>query len=358
MGKIKRHKSFPVVAIGASAGGLKAFTELLNALPPAPGMAFVLVPHLAPQFKSHLAEILARSTRLPVSEVKSGDRVLPDRIYVIPPNRAMLIKGGVLHLSSSGHKSDWRNPIDSFFRSLADDQGRRAIGVLLSGEGSDGTDGLRAIKERGGMTFAQNRDTADHLSMPQSAVVSGYVDFILSPAEIGKKLGPVRAAADPYQDGRETKNKPGEETLDGILELLRTAKGTDFELYKRSMLRRRIQRRMTLARVRDPERYLRALKADSGEIEMLYRDILLSVTAFFREPQSFRALKSVIYPRLLKSRSPHALLRIWVPGCSTGEEAYSHAINLVEFLGKTDSRLSFQIFATDVNPAVIGARPA
>ena len=354
MKKSNRPKTFSVVAIGASAGGLKAFAELLSALPPEPDMAFVLVPHLAPQFKSHLAEILARSTRLPVREVKSGDKVSPNRIYIIPPNRSMLIKEGVLHLSSSGHKSDWRNPIDSFFRSLADDQRDRAIGVLLSGEGSDGTDGLRAIKERGGMTFAQDGNTAEHLSMPQSAVVSGHVDFILSPAEIGKKLGPARAAGDFYQGGRGIKNRPrGEESLNRILELLRTAKGVDFEFYKRSMLRRRIQRRMTLGGVHEPEKYFRALKADSEEVELLYRDMLLSVTSFFREPQSFTALKSTIYPRILKNKSAYAPIRIWVPGCSTGEEAYSHAMNLVEFLGDRAPQISFQIFATDVNPAVI-----
>ena len=353
MKKNKKPKAFPIAAIGASAGGLKAFAELLSALPPDPGMAFVLVPHLAPQFKSHMTEILARSTGLPVSEVNNGERVSPNRVYIIPPNRAMLIKEGVLHLSSFGHQSDWRNPIDSFFRSLADDQGARAIGVLLSGEGSDGTDGLRAIKERGGTTFAQDGDTADHLSMPQSAVVSGCVDFILSPVEIGERLGPARVAGAEYKDRRGIKCKPGEESLNSILELLRTAKGVDFEFYKRSMLRRRIQRRMTLVRVRDPEKYFRALKADSGEVDQLYRDILLSVTSFFREPQSFRALKSVIYPRILKNRSTHAPIRIWVPGCSTGEEAYSHAMNLVEFLGKQASQISFQIFATDVNPAVI-----
>ena len=350
--KNNKFKLFPVVGIGASAGGLKAFADLLGALPPEPGMAFVLVPHLAPQYKSHLTEILARNTRLPVSEVKSGDSVLPNRIYIIPPNRAMLIKRGVLHLSSSGHKSDWRNPIDSFFHSLAADYGRRAIGVLLSGEGSDGTDGLRAIKAGGGTTFAQDGETADHLSMPQSAVVSGYVDFILSPEEIGKRLGPARDGATRYQNVG-VKNKHGEESLNSILELLRTAKGMDFELYKRNMLRRRIQRRMTLGRVRDPEKYFLALKADPEEVELLYRDILLSVTSFFREPQSFRALKSAIYPRLFKNRSPQAPIRIWVPGCSTGEEAYSHAMNLVEFLGKRASQIAFQIFATDVNPVVI-----
>ena len=348
----KKPAAFPIAAIGASAGGLKAFEELLSALPAQPGMALVLVPHLAPQYESHLAEILARNTKLPVSEVKSGELVLPDRIYVIAPNRAMLIKQGVLHLSAFGHKSDWRNPIDSFFHSLAADQKANAIGVLLSGEGSDGTEGLKTIKENGGTTFAQDEKTASHLSMPHSAVAAGSVDFILSPAEIGRRLSHarpgVRSRAVAGMDA-----KPAEEPLNGILELLRTAKGVEFELYKRSTLRRRIQRRMTLRRLHDPEKYFRLLASDAAELEQLYRDILICVTSFFREPEAFKELKSAIYPRLLKNRAANEPIRIWVPGCSTGEEVYSHAINLVEFLSPKASQTPFQIFATDVNPAVI-----
>lgn len=348
--KNNKLKPFPIAAIGASAGGLKAFTDLLSALSPAPGMAFVLVPHLAPQYKSQLAEILARNTKLPVSEVKSGETVLPDRIYILPPNRAMLIKDGALHLSSFGHKADWRNPIDSFFRSLALDQREKAVGVLLSGEGDDGTDGLRAIKENGGTTFAQDGETAAHPSMPDSAAAAGFVDFVLSPAGIGKKL---RSAGRP-QGTEEQRNKPkAEEFLGKILEVLRAATGVDFGLYKQSSLRRRIQRRMTLKRVREPEKYFRMLKADHREVEQLYNDVLISVTAFFREPEAFKALKSEVYPRILKSRSSLAPIRIWVPGCSSGEEAYSHAMNLVEFLGPRAAQVPFQIFATDVNPAVI-----
>ncbi|HBA59447.1 MAG TPA: hypothetical protein DCZ92_01220 [Elusimicrobia bacterium] len=347
-----KSKAFPVVAIGASAGGLKAFEELLTALPPKPGLAVVLVPHLAPQYKSQLAEILSRNIRIPVGEVKSGDKVAPGRIYILPPNRAMLIKRGVLHLSSLGHKSDWRNPIDSFFRSLAGDQGKNAIGVLLSGEGDDGAEGLKAIKENGGTTFAQDGKTAAHASMPNSAALAGCADFVMSPAEIGKKLGSATAYSR-SRNGKETKSRPSEEAMNGILALLHGSKGVEFEFYKQATLRRRIQRRMMLRRVREPEKYLRMLKADSGEMEQLYSDILISVTAFFREPDSFRALKSAIYPRLLKDRPSTVPIRIWVPGCSTGEEAYSHAINLAEFLGPRAAQVPFQVFATDVNPAVI-----
>jgi two-component system CheB/CheR fusion protein len=342
---------FPVVAIGASAGGLKAFTDLLSAVPPLPGMAFVVVPHLAPQFKSHLTEILARSTRLPVAEIKGGEKVSPNRIYVVPANRTLLIKGGVLHLSSPGRGSDRQNPIDGFFRSLADDQKGMAIGVLLSGAGSDGTEGLGAIKARGGTTFAQDGDSAAYLSMPHSAVESGCVDFVLPPSEIGRRLGAARDG-EPAAGGTGGALK-GDEFLNKILGVLRAAKGVDLEFYKRSTLRRRIQRRMTLMRTRDPKKYLNALKTDPREVEQLFRDILICVTSFFREPDSFRALKATVYPRILKNRSADSPIRIWVPGCSTGEEAYSHAMNLVEFLGKRASAIPFQIFATDVNPAVI-----
>ena len=348
MRQSKRRGTFPIVAIGASAGGLKAFEDLLNALPRDPGMAFVLVPHLAPQFKSHLSEILARCTRLEVSEVKAKDKVMADRIYVVPPNRAMRIKDGVLHLSAQECDSTRRNPIDRFFISMADDQKERAIGVLLSGAGSDGTAGLQAIKERGGTTFAQDGDTAAHVSMPHSAVVSGCVDFVLSPAEIGRRLGGGRIRRDRAQGKPKT-----EDALNRILELLRTSKGVEFGLYKRSTLRRRIQRRMALKKVREPEKYLRLLKTDPAEVDQIFNDILISVTSFFREPESFRALKSMIYPRILKNRPISSPVRIWVPGCSTGEEAYSHAMNLVEFLGKRAASTPFQIFATDVNPAVV-----
>ncbi len=349
MKKNKNPKGFPIAAIGASAGGLKAFSDLLGALPLKPGMAFILVPHLAPQYKSQLADILVRNTKLPIAEVKSGDKVLPNRVYILPPNRAMQIRGGVLHLSSFGHKSDWRNPIDSFFRSLAADQGKNAIGGLLSGEGDDGTDGLKAIKENGGTTFVQDGKTAAHPSMPNSAFVAGYADFVLSPAEIGKKLGSAAGASRSREAGKKER-APGEESMNGILELLRTAKGVEFGFYKQSTLRRRVQRRMALKRVSEPGKYFRMLKADPGELDQLYSDILISVTSFFREPEAFKALKSDIYPRLLKNRASAAPVRIWVPGCSTGEEAYSHAINLVEFLGPRASQVPFQIFATDVNP--------
>ncbi len=345
---ISKPRGFPIVGIGASAGGLEAFESLLTGLPREPGKAFVLVPHLAPQFESHLSEILARNINLPVREIKGGDKVEPNQIYVIPPNRSMVIKEGILHLSAAKRDIQRFNPIDSFFRSLADDQKGRAVGVLLSGSGTDGTEGLKAIKARGGTTFAQDDESAGHLSMPHSAVIAGCVDFVFSAAEIGRKLGLT------LNGGHRQQFKSSvEKTIDRIVALLRAAKGVDLEFYKRDTIRRRIQRRMGLNRVRDIEKYLRLLKSNPEEVERLYGDVLICVTSFFREPDSFRALKTAIYPRLLKNRSARLPIRIWVPGCSTGEEAYSHAINLIEYLEKNPSQTPFQIFATDVNPEVI-----
>jgi two-component system CheB/CheR fusion protein len=343
--KTRAARAFPVVAIGASAGGLKAFEELLGALPANPGMAFVLVPHLAPHFKSHLAEILGRCTALPVSEIKTKDKVSPNRIYVLPPGRSLLMKSGVLHLAPPLTGADRRVPIDKFLESVAADQGPRTIGVLLSGAGTDGTLGLQAIKARGGTTFGQDGETADHLSMPHSAIAAGCVDYVLAPAEIGARLGVGRV------DGQKQSRKPeAEKTLDKILEVLRAAKGVEFGLYKRNTLRRRIQRRMALKRVHEPERFLALLKSDPAEVDQLFQEILIGVTSFFREPASFRALKSEIYPRILKNRPANAPIRLWVPGCSTGQEAYSHAMNMVEALGP---HATFQIFATDLNPVNI-----
>ncbi|MCX5795982.1 MAG: histidine kinase [Elusimicrobia bacterium] len=333
-------RSFPIVGIGASAGGLKAFGQLLSSLPLDTGMGFVLFPHLAPQYESHLAEILARTSRLPIRTVRGGELVLPDQVYIVPPNREMSIEGGVLRLRAKSGRS---NPIDGFFASLAKDQGPRAIGILLSGEGSDGTKGLQAIKAGGGTTFAQDEKTAAHQRMPQTAARSGCVDFVLPPAEIARRLGHRRVkAAHPRRAG----------SFRMVLALLQAAKGVEFDLYKQSMLRRRILRRMALSRISQLESYACALAKDPVELDALYRDLLISVTSFFREPDAFRALKSQVYPRLLKRGSAKPV-RIWVPGCSTGQEAYSHAINLSEFLDAKAVGLPFQIFATDVNAAAI-----
>ncbi len=335
---------FPIVGVGASAGGLEAFSQMLGALPVDTGMAFVLVQHLAPKHASLLAEILSRTTAMPVTEVQAEPRVKPNRVYVIPPDRNMIISRGVLKLLPREEARGRYRPIDFFFRSLAEDQGHRAIGVILSGTATDGTLGLEAIKAEGGITFAQD-NTAQQSSMPQSAVASGCVDFVLPPDEIAREIG--RIARHPYVAPERRKAPAGEPDLGQILEILRKIKGVDLSLYKTSTLYRRITRRMILHKVEGLQDYARFLRKNPGEVEALYQDTLIRVTRFFRNPETFEALKAKVLPKLLKNRSGQEPLRVWVPGCSTGEEAYSIAI--AELAAARGSQLPVQVFATDLN---------
>jgi two-component system, chemotaxis family, CheB/CheR fusion protein len=344
---------FPIVGVGASAGGLEAFTQMLSALPVDTGMAFVLVQHLAPTHSSLLADILSRTTAMPVTEVADGLRVQPNRVYVIPPDRNMILSRGILRLLPREEAHGQYRPIDFFLRTLAAEQGHRAIGVILSGTATDGTRGLEAIKAEGGITFAQD-DSAQQSSMPQSAVASGCVDFVLPPSEIAQEIG--RIARHPYvaPPRPERRKAPaGEQDLGKILEILRKVTGVDFSLYKASTLHRRISRRMVLHKMQGLPAYARFLRKNRGEVEALYQDILINVTRFFRNPETFEALKATVLPKLFKNRSGQEPLRVWVPGCATGEEAYSIAISLTELTAATGSRLPVQVFATDLNEECI-----
>ncbi len=326
---------------------------MLSALPVDTGMAFVLVQHLAPTHSSLLAEILARTTTMPVMTVEDGLQVKPNRVYVIPPDRNMIISRGVLHLLPREEAHGQYRPIDFFLRSLAEEQGLRAIGVILSGTATDGTRGLEAIKAEGGITFAQD-DSAHQSSMPQSAVASGCVDFVLPPDEIAREIG--RIALHPYVAPAmpERRKAPaGEQDLSKILEILRKVKGVDFSLYKANTLHRRISRRMVLHKMQELQAYARFLRKNRGEAEALYQDILINVTRFFRNPETFEALEATVLPKLFKNRSGQEPLRVWVPGCATGEEAYSIAITLAELTAATGSRLPVQVFATDLNEECI-----
>jgi two-component system CheB/CheR fusion protein len=340
---------FPVVGVGASAGGLEAFTQMLGALPADTGMAFVLVQHLAPKHASLLAEILARATTMPVAEARDETRVEPNRVYVIPPDRDIVISGGFLQLRPREKARGQHRPIDLFLRSLAEDQRDRAIGVILSGTATDGTLGLEEVKAAGGITFAQD-DTAQQSSMPHSAVASGCVDFVLPPAGIAREIG--RIARHPHV-ARPASAKPealaGEPDLGKILEIVRKVTGVDFTHYKAGTLHRRITRRMILHKVEGLRDYLRFLRNNPVEVEALYQDILIPVTRFFRDPGTLEALKATVLPKLFKDRSRHEPLRVWVLGCSTGEEAYSLAITFAEFAEARGSRLAVQVFATDLN---------
>jgi two-component system CheB/CheR fusion protein len=344
----QENHSFPIVGIGASAGGLEAFSELLRALPTDTGMAFVLVQHLSPSHPSQLAEILSRTTTMPVMEVHDEPQVQPNQVYVIPPNRDMIILEGSLRLFPRKDTRGQHRPIDSFLRSLADDQGHRAIGVILSGTATDGTFGLQEIKAAGGITFAQDA-TAQNDSMPRSAVAAGCVDFVLPPAEIAREI--CRIARHPYVAPLASQAETPAATPDftEILHILRAATGVDFTQYKTSTLGRRISRRIVLSKTDGPQAYARFLRNNLVELEALQQDILINVTSFFRDPETFETLKEKVFPKLFAGRSKNQPLRVWVLGCSTGEEAYSLAMALTEFSETQGGDVPIQVFATDLN---------
>src|SRR5271154_4511133 len=351
----------PIVGVGASAGGLEAFTELLRNLPEQTGMAYVLVQHLDPKHVSGLPEILARATKLPVTEVTDGCVVRSDCVYVIPANTNMLIKDGTLFLGPRLLVHGQHMPIDNFFRSLAERVGQRAVGVVLSGTASDGTEGCRAIKAAGGLTFAQDEESAKYDSMPRNAINAGVIDFILTPKDIARELGGI--SRHPYvarvlSDTRgEFKGMVGAD-LDTLFGLLRDSTGVDFTNYKHTTLQRRIRRRMVVHKIEKLKDYLRLIGKKPQELDELYQDLLIHVTGFFREPEAFVALRKHVYPALFEGRKPDNPVRVWVAGCSTGEEAYTIAITLLEYLWTHTRNISqaataIQIFATDISETAL-----
>jgi two-component system CheB/CheR fusion protein len=355
------HASFPIVGVGASAGGLEAFTQLLSVLPAGIGMAFVLVQHLDPEHESALAQILSRATPLPVCTITDGCRVLPDHIYVIPRATHLTIVDGTLRLRKRQRAPSPHRPIDAFFESLAVDCHERAVGVVLSGTASDGTLGLEAIKAEGGITFAQD-GSAKHDSMPRSAVAAGCVDLVLSPAGIAEELVRISkhplvlAAPRPRPTDPAAGTEPGsEQSRDAytrILTLLRNHSGVEFALYKSSTILRRIHRRLVLNRCSTLDDYAGFLRGNSRELAALYSDVLISVTSFFRNAETFELLQNRVFPELLDQRDDDAV-RCWVLGCSTGQEAYSIAISFLEATEKAARSRRLQVFATDLNEAVL-----
>ncbi len=389
---------FPIVGIGASAGGLEAFTELLKHLPTDSGLGFVLVQHLDPQHESALTQLLARATAMPVHEVTNNLKVEPNHVYIIPPNTSLGIAQGVLTLKPRPPNRGPSRSIDSFFESLAQDQQERAIGVILSGTASDGTIGLETIKAEGGIAFAQD-ESAKYDSMPRSAIAAGCVDFVLSPENIAKEL--VRIARHPLiangsahpapefhseaeresdqlegpgvalasgghgiprtgaKQARAEANDPAApsplDNEDGFkknLLLLRNHCGVDFSLYKSNTIQRRIKRRMVLNKLNTPEAYAHFLRGNTKELDALYSDVLISVTSFFRNPEAFEILKQKVFPKLARERRDEPV-RVWVLGCSTGQEAYSIAMAFAEFGGGAAGCPNLQIFATDLNEALL-----
>jgi two-component system, chemotaxis family, CheB/CheR fusion protein len=353
---------FPIVGIGASAGGLEALDLFLRHVPPASGIAFVIVQHLEPTQKDFMVELLQRSTSMKVAQVKERTVVHPNCVYVIPPNKEMSILHGVLHLLDRFAPHGLHLPIDFFFRSLADDQRDRSVGVILSGMGSDGTLGLRAIKEKGGGTFAQDPASAKCDGMPRSAMGAGLADIVAPVEALPEKIvaylqqdAPLMAKSGLAQAD---KARSG---LAKILILLRDQTGQDFSLYKNIAVYRRIERRMGVHQIDKIATYVRFLQENSQEVGLLFKELLIGVTGFFRDPAAWEKLKTNVLPAILKDRGRHLALRAWVIGCATGEEAYSLAIVFREALEHLNSGedFSLQIFATDLDgDAIEKARAA
>jgi two-component system CheB/CheR fusion protein len=345
-----------IVGVGASAGGLEAFQELLAAMAEDTGMAFVLVQHLAPKHESMLSELLGRATKMPVVEVQDGMAVVSNRVYVIPPNADMSVVKGVLHLSPRSADLARRMPIDMFLRSLAEDQEGRAIGVILSGTASDGTLGLQAIKASGGVTFAQDDESAKYSAMPRSAVAAGIVDFVLPPHLIARELKRIAQHAHVFMaddQGSAAPDDINEEALLNIFGMLRNMSRVDFSYYKPGTIKRRVLRRMVLRKIDGLEAYAGVLRSNREELERLFNDLLINVTGFFRDPEAFDVLRRVAFPPVLNGKTTNQPIRFWVPGCSTGEEPYSLAIVLLEYLGEKAADFHIQIFATDVSDSII-----
>ena len=344
--------TFPIVGIGASAGGLEAFSELLAHLSLDAAMGFVLVQHLDPNYPSILSEILSRTTRMPVVEVTHGMSVEAGHVYVMPPNTRMTIVKGVLNLAPRSDDRGPHMPIDHFLRSLAEDLKSRAIGVILSGSASDGALGLKAIKAEGGITFAEAPQSAKFDGMPRSAMASGAVDFVLPPKGIAQEL--IRIGRHPYLDemgAAPPSEAPadGPEALAQIFRMLREKSGLDFTLYRQTTIRRRIARRMLIHGVGTLEAYRRYLEEHPSQVQALSNDLLVNVTRFFRDADAFRILQRSVFPSIIKQRPADAPIRIWAPGCATGEEVYSLAIELLETLGDEAGTVPIQLFGTDVS---------
>ncbi len=360
-GEKPERTTFPIVGVGASAGGLGAFEAFFSGMPADvdPGMAFVLVQHLAPDHKSILTELIRRYTRMDVFEVEDGMIVRPNCTYIIPPNHDMAFLDGALRLLEPVEPRGRRLPIDFFFRSLAEDQGERAIGVVLSGTGSDGTLGVRSIKGMGGMVMVQARESTEFDGMPSNAIATGLVDYELPPSEMPAQIISYVSRAltkDVHQKSGATVRT--EAAIKKIFVLLRAQTGHDFSQYKPSTIHRRIERRMAVVQTDSTDAYVAFLKRTPSEVEALFRDLLIGVTNFFRDPGAFQALEKIVIPELFAGKPRGSAIRVWCAGCSTGEEPYSVAILIQERLDAAKQAYKVQVFATDIDSQAIATARA
>jgi two-component system CheB/CheR fusion protein len=348
---------FPIVGIGASAGGLEAFVQLLSHLEVTTGMAFVLLQHLDPTHESLLSEILSRATAMPVTDARDGEVVEPNHVYVMPPNKRITLASDTLRLVPRQAKSASEHlPIDAFFISLAQERKENAIAIVLSGTGSDGARGVAAVMAEGGVTFAQDRKSSKFDGMPTAAIASG-VDFVLPPEGIARELTAIASASglpkgdSPRESQRRFEEQPG--SLEKIIALLKATRSMDFSHYKAPTIQRRVLRRMAMAKIERLDDYVAYLRSNPTELDSLFEDVLVKVTCFFRNPESFAALTEQVFPAILSKGRDPVPVRVWVPGCATGEEAYSIAICLREFMEKTGRVVKIEIFATDVSEAAL-----
>lgn len=352
-----------VVALGASAGGLEALQEFFRGMPADARFAFVVITHLPPQHESRMAEVLCRATAMPVSEAEDQEPIAPGRVYVIPPNRLMSIKDGVLLLEAVVPRPTVPHPIDHFMRALAEDHQDRSVGIVLSGADHDGTGGLKEIRAAGGMTMVQDPSTAQFPGMPRSAIACGVPDAILPAEKMGQALidyvAHAPAAAVREADMRvPTSAEDGDfdTSLDAILRIVQVRSGQDFRCYRPAMLLRRIRRRMGLRAASDGSAYVALLQASDEEVQALVKDFRISVTEFFRQPEAWQALEEQVVPQLVEARAASGGVRVWTPGCATGEESYSIAMLLLEQLGERSG--SAAVFATDVDPEALAVARA
>ena len=341
-------KSSRIVGIGASAGGLEALEQFLNTMPHDSGLAFLVVPHLDPTHISMMTNLLEKHTQMKVMQAGNGMKVQSDCVYIIPPNTDMALRNKKIVLSQMTEPRGHRFPIDYFFRSLAKDQAERAIAIVLSGNGSDGTLGIKAIKSEHGMVMAQEMSTAKYDGMPRSAIETGLVDFVLPPQKMPEQLIKyIEHSKAPPRVGLVSNVAPG--ALQKILVLLRSHTGQDFTFYRKNTICRRIERRMNVHQHQHIDDYLRHLQEHPGELDTLFRELLIGVTNFFRDPEAFGILKEKLLPPMLASMGKQQTVRIWVPGCSGGEEVYSIAMALRECMDDLNRGLKAQIFGTDID---------
>ncbi|SDG47315.1 chemotaxis protein CheB [Roseospirillum parvum] len=350
-GRGQRRKKLIVVGIAASAGGLEALGHLITNLPPTSPMAYVVVQHMAPQHPSMLTQLLSRQTQMKVVDIKDGQRLEADTVYITPPNHDLDISDGQLLLREPHAAVGPKPSVDYFFTALAEDQGENAVGIILSGTGSDGAHGVRAIKAAGGICLAQDEKTARYNGMPKAAIDTGCIDFVLPPDQMGEEI--LDVLTNPNRPDLPTEAPEESDGLKRLLMMIKRRHGIDFANYKTTTIGRRLKRRMSAVRRLTLDEYIAYVEENPGELEQLRNDILISVTSFFRDTEAFDALARII-PDIVKTKKPGDSIRVWVPGCASGEEAYSLAILLAETLGSELQNYQVQIFATDVDADALG----